>query len=192
MHRNDPKQAIIETISPRAIQLKRGERGVPVTSEEIFFLKEKDHLHAHAYVVRYMDITGQVVYETYCTGQSTDGSYSTTIFVGCKAEARFQMYGEEQAKYQHQPWLNVTGGEISKTSAIQLEEDAYGYRFVVGYLNTNGHDVATVRMIPHIGLVDEDTVQDNTVLFLGKFVPPITFEFFSPSQNLIATQCWSA
>jgi len=68
--------------------------------------------------------------------------------------------------------------------------DVSGYRFLVGYLTGNDQDVASVRMIPSVGTVEEDEVQDNTVLFLSEYTPPIIFEFYSPSHTLIATQLW--
>lgn len=70
--------------------------------------------------------------------------------------------------------------------------DVSDYRFLVGYLTANGQDVASVRMIPSVGPIEEDEVQDNTVLFLSEYSPPITFEFYSPSHTLIATQLWDA
>lgn len=62
---------------------------------------------------------------------------------------------------------------------------------MVGYLLPHGHEVASVRMIPAIGVSEEDTVEDNTVLFLSKCSLPATFEFYSPSpRSLIASQAW--
>ncbi len=88
----------------------------------------------------------------------------------------------------------IEGGVTKRTVKVGSSKfsdpivDVSDYRFWVGYLTTNGQDVASVRMIPHVGPVEEDEVQDNTVLFLGKYSAPITFEFYSPSHALIATQ----
>ncbi|HZU66463.1 MAG TPA: hypothetical protein VFA09_04225 [Ktedonobacteraceae bacterium] len=70
-------------------------------------------------------------------------------------------------------------------------ENAPNYRFLVGYLTANRHDVASIRMIPRVGSVEEDEVEENIVLFLSQFSPPITFEFYGPSHTLIATQIWN-
>jgi hypothetical protein len=79
------------------------------------------------------------------------------------------------------------------SSSIYYEPagDVSDYRFLVGNLTANGQEVASVRMIPRVGSVEEDKVQDNTVLFLSEYSLPITFEFYSPSHTLIATQFWN-
>lgn len=80
--------------------------------------------------------------------------------------------------------------KISSSSIYQPAQDISGYRFWVGYLTANNHTVASVRIILSTGPGEEDEVQNNTVLFLGKYSSLVAFEFYDPSHTLIATQSW--
>ncbi len=78
----------------------------------------------------------------------------------------------------------------SATIIHEPAEDVPMYRFLVGCLAENSQDVASVRMIPQTGYVEEDKVEDGTVLFLGEFSFPITFEFYNSAHMLLGTQLW--
>src|SRR5579883_2690198 len=80
---------------------------------------------------------------------------------------------------------------IGTSIAIDSVGDVIGYRFFVGYLIANGQDVASVRMVPHVGPAEEDEVRDNTVLFLCECSHPVIFEFYNTLHALIATQRWN-
>jgi hypothetical protein len=207
MRAKDPKQAVIDMITNSNPQMKREERGILANPGSIHFLKEKNHQHIYAYVVRYTSTTNQQWYETSYVIQQQDGSFTRQCCVYCRAEDRF-------LADQHQPLLGVsTGGgkPVIQTIAQQGSREGNEAKhtltmgsssiyyepagdvsdlFLVGYLTANDQEVASVRMIPRVGSVEEDEVQDNTVLFLSTWSPPITFEFYSPSHSLIATQLW--
>jgi hypothetical protein len=216
MDTKDPKYAIIERLTDADSRMKREERGMLAKPESISFLKEKNYLCAYTYVVRYISTTNQQWYSTNYLIQNKDGSFPYRSEVSCKAEDRFladkgtqphlivstgggklpgqtRVQGESLREIQE-----VVEGKVTKhtlrigSQSIHFDPagDVSGYRYLVGYLTTQGQNIASVRMIPHVGPVEEDKVQDNTVLFLSKYSSPITFEFYSPSHALVATQLW--
>jgi len=215
-----PKQAVIDTLTNSNPQAKREERGILALPESIHFLKEKHQHYAHAYIVLYTSTTNQQWHNTSFVVQNTDGSFTKQSAIFGKAEDRFRIEREELELSQQQPHLLVSvgggrqkivqtesrgtrGEEIKENNVVKQTltigslrivddsaEDVSRYRYLVGFLAENGQDVASVRMIPRVGYVEEDEVQDGTVLFLGEYSSPITFEFYSPSHTLIAAQLW--
>lgn len=217
----DPKQAVIDTLTNSNPQAKREEMGMLAIPESISFLKEKNHQYVHAYVVLYTSTTHQKWYETSYVIQNAKGSFTRQSGVYGKTENRFLIDREGLGLSQHQPYLLASGGggrkpieqkeskgtwvevigennevkRILKIGSSSIYDKPAGdvsrYRFLAGRLAEDSQDVASVRMIPRVGNVEEDEVQDGTVLFLGEFSSPITFEFYSSSHTLIATQPWS-
>lgn len=216
MDTKDPKYAIIGRLTNADSHMKREERGMLAKPESISFLKEKNYQCAYVYVVRYISTTNQQWYNTSYLIQNTDGSFTYRSEVHCKAEDRFLADKGTQPKLN----VSTGGGKPPGQTSVQGESlreiqevvegkvtkhtlrigrlslhsdpaaDVSGYRFLVGYLTTQGQNIASVRMVPHVGPVEEDKVQDDTVLFLSKYSSPITFEFYSPSHALVATQLW--
>lgn len=219
MRAKDPKQAVIDMLTNSNPQMKREERGILAKPESIHFLKEKNHQYVHAYVVRFTSTTNQQWYETSYVIQNADGSFTRQSGIYSKAENCFLTDKVAQpwlnvASGGGKPVIQTPAQkESSKGTVIQETRegdvtkhtvrigstsiyydparDVGGYRFLVGYLTANDQDVASVRMIPSVGAVEEDEVQDNIVLFLSEYTPPIIFEFYSPSHTLIATQTWN-
>jgi hypothetical protein len=222
MHAQAPKQAVINSLTDSNPQAKREERGILAKPESIIFIKEKSLPYTYAYVVRYTSTTGQQWYDTSYVVQKVDGTFIVRSGVYCKNEERFLTSKENQGMDQHKPLLRISSGGgkpvIQKEASLEkkreditrdgsamhtlrigsssindeLLEDRPNYRFLVGYLTANGQEVASVRMLPQAGIIEEDEVQDNTVLFLTEYSPPITFEFYDSSHTLLATQQWSA
>lgn len=218
MTTKDPRQVVISKLTNADPRMKREERGILARPESIHFLKEKSHQYVYACVVSYISTTNQEWYDTSYLVQYTDGSFIYQCGVHCKAEHRFltdqgvqphlsvsgggekptfQAIAQEEQRGGTIIQEKIEGGVIKQTRtivSISLRYDPAGdvsdYRFLVGYLTANGQDVASVRLVPHEGYVEEDEVQDDTVLFLGKWSQPITFEFYSPSRTLIASQFW--
>jgi len=214
----DPKQVVIDKLTNSDPQMKREERGILAKPESIVFLKEKDHQYNHAYIVQYMSTTNQQWYETSYVVQNTDGSFVYRTGVSSKAEDRFlapkgtqpqliisagggkpaiQTIAQEEPIRGKKVQERIEGNVIKQTLKIGSQSihykpagDVSDYRFLAGYLTTNGQDVTSVRMIPRVGSIEEDEVRDNTILFLSEWSQPITFEFYNPSHALIATQFW--
>ncbi len=218
MRTKDPKQTVISSITDANLQVKREEGETLAIPESILFLKEKQYRYAYAFVVLYTSTSNQQWYDMSFVVQNTDGSFTLQGAILGKAEDSFHIDRDELGLAPEQPYLLISSGkgrqkivqEVSTgTRGERIEEngvvrqtltigssrivddtveDMSGYRFLVGHLAEGSQHVARVRMIDSAGHVEDDEVQDNTVLFLGEYSFPITFEFYSPSHTLIGTQ----
>lgn len=202
---DDSKQALIRDLTNA--ESKREERGCLAKVETIRFLKEKALPGLHAYAIRYTSTTHQQWDEVRCfiqnaheaaevrhtstTHHQWDGAnritqvtHATmcirqTSFGGRgKTENRFVTTEEERIEHGSQPWIKLSAMEGA------------GHWLLYGNLIANGHDVASVRMIPTSGQVEEDEIDDGFVLFLSQGSPPIAFELYSPSHTLVGKQLW--
>ena len=202
---DDSKQALIRDLTNT--KSKREEQGCLAKVETIRFLKEKALPGLHAYAVRYTSTTQQQWDEVRCfiqnapeagevchtstTQQQWDGAnlithvthatmrLQQTLFGGRgKTENRGVTTEEERIEHGSQPWIKLSAMEGS------------GHWLLYGTLIANGHDVASVRMIPPSGQVEEDEIHDGFVFFLSQGSPPIAFELYSPSHTLVGKQLW--
>lgn len=173
----DAKQVIIDELChPRSTSSWIG----PAVKETIHFIREYSLPDRQVHIVIYEDINGQVL------------DYIANV--SCNELGVWQVDGTSKSLHEGSlrkkptlsfPWVRIIGGGWGNLG------DGRGNHFSAGgYLTSNALSAESVRLIFKNGVVLEDRVQDDTVLFITdqKVQVPVQVEVYDGSGELLGTQ----
>ncbi|MDQ2904316.1 MAG: hypothetical protein ABI456_01575 [Ktedonobacteraceae bacterium] len=179
MQSSDPKDAIIAFISAPSVTISdvpapntqgwRGQRskgGLGARPETIRFLKERHLPQRQLHYVTFEDEKGMPMHFTCYVIEDDDGTWKVQGAAG----------GSGRGPQRSAPWANLGGGG--------------GQQFYAGgRVEHSGQEVARVRLLSANGILLEDSVDDDIVLFLADqyIETPLQAELYDRQRVLIGT-----
>ncbi len=159
MARQDPRQAIIEhlcearvivsdTPEPhtRGLRVQTGRGGCDAKPETIRFIKERSLPQRQLHFVIFENRQGQQWHYTCHVAQGEDGLWQMRGGAG----------GAGRGPRRASPWANLSGGGWPRRF------------FAGGYVEAGGQDITRISLHSRNGVVLEDSVDDEIVLFLSE------------------------
>ena len=174
---HDPKQVIIyDLLHPRITYDWRS----AIVKETIHFFRLHSSGHRQVHIVTYEDINGRKFDYIVDVSQNESGVWQVNGSSGSFYEGGFR----KEPSYSF-PWVRISGNGWGNLG------NGWGNHFYAGgYLTSNALEAERVRLIFKNGVILEDTVQDDTVLFITdqKVQVPVRVEVYKGSGELIGTQ----
>lgn len=177
MAEHDPKQFIVNylsfTPSSAVDQRLAGQNAQKAT---IRFLKELCLPRRQVHMLTFEDHEGRTWDTVICIDQDDNGGWH---------EAASSSTHQGKRGIRNSPWVYIVGGGWGNLG------NGWGDHFWAGgYLAENAPDAERIRLIFKNGLVLEESVQDDLVLFLTdqKVQVPVQVEVYSHSGELLGVQ----
>ena len=173
----DPKQVIIDELChPRSTSSWIGS----AVKEKIYFIREYSLPDRQVHIVIYEDINGQVL--DYIANVSRNELGVWQVNGTSKSLHKGSLRKKPTLSF---PWVRIIGGGWGNLG------NGWGNHFSAGgYLTDKAIDAKIVRLIFKNGAILEDSVQNDTVLFITdqKVQVPVQVEVYNGSGELLGTQ----
>jgi hypothetical protein len=146
----------------------------------LHFLKERHLAQYHLYLIGYESVKGKSLDGLCLLGQDASGRWRphSGLFGG---EGSFQ---SEEHQESTQPWVSL------RTGISFRRKDSFWLWWAGGRVQSQGVDVARVRLIDTHQREVEDQVEDDLVLFLAEYLieKPVMALFYDHVGNVVGKQ----